>query len=342
LASAKVLGSIYIERFRDEIGSDNWKLFNGEAVRRPGQTSATVPEPLTTVAPGLSNWDPRSSFIPPKLNYLVPDSVKKAVEDGVAFLAHPMCQPNCQLAAENLREKGANFIDGFLSRQGDLAKLLDTREIGIPLPAGMKAPEPKSAESLREFVADGVLFVVDTRNIENHSNLLYRELWQRLVPKSWKEWAKRGYVGQYAQLSDRERLFLRQATFDAMVRDEIQRLIRERADKQARLNNSYKLTLEELKELRQEYETAHQRMMERQARDERDRKAWREKQQTLLSVGRPVIDGRPQVRTSGRSGSNGGSSREPSTQREPPGTRERPGPDIDAPRRRICSKFGIC
>jgi len=340
LASSKILGSIYVERFRDEIGADNWKLFNGEAVRRPGQAYATVPEPLTAVT-GLSGWDPRSGFIPPKPGYVLHDPVKNAVGDGLALLAHPMCAPNCQIAAENLREKGANFIDGFLSRQNELAKLLDTREIGIALPAGMKAPEPKNADSLRQFVADGVLFAVDPRSFEN-GNLLYRELWQRVVPGSWKDWLKRGYITQYALMSDRERLFLRQATFDSMVRDEIQSLIRERSEKQVRLQNSYKLTLEELKEMRQEYEAAHQKMIERKAREERERKAWRENQQTLLSVGRPVIDGRPPPPPTRSSPGGGGSSSGGSTAREPREPREPSGGRIDEPRGRICNKFGIC
>jgi hypothetical protein len=343
LASSKILGSIYIERFRDEIGTDNWKMFNGEAVRKPGHTYAEVPEPLTTVT-GLDGWDPHSGFIPPKPGYIMSGAIKDAVAAGEALLAHPDCKPDCQLAAENLREKGANFLNGFVSRQDELAKLLDTREVGIPLPEGMSAPSIKSSDDLRAFVADGVLFAVDTRSFEREP---LREHWARLLPDSWKKanadlahWAKRGYIGQYELMNDRERLFLRQATFDSMVRDEIQRLTLERADKKSALQGAYRLTLDELKELRRSYEAAQQRMIERKAREARQRQAWNDTRQDLLSVGRPVIDGRPsQPSSRSSSGNSGGSG---SSEREPREPREPRGPDMNEPRRRICSKFGIC
>jgi hypothetical protein len=348
LASAKVLASIYIERFREEIGSDNWKLFNGEAVRRPGQTYATVPAPLTVVS-GLADWDPRSGFIPPAPGYLRKDVVKSVVGDGLALLAHPFCAPNCQLAAENLTEKGANFIDGFLSRQEELAGLLDTRALGLQLPAGMTAPQTKSDDDLRQFVADGILFAVDTRRFET-GNALYREAWRRLLPEAWKRinpdpayWAKRGFIAQYALLSDRERLFLRQTSFETLMRQEIERLTGERDAKRERLQESLSLTLSDLKSLRDEYEAAQRTLSERQAREARERQEWQGRQRALLEQGRPVIDGRPpppEIRPSG--GGGGGGSREPSEWREPREPREpRTRTDMDEPRRRICGKFGI-
>lgn len=348
LASSKILGSIYIERFRDEIGADNWKLFNGEAVRRPGQAFAEVPAPLSAIAPGLGNWDPRSATIPPKPGYVLQDPIRATLGAALVLLAHPACAPNCQIAAENLREKGANFIDGFLSRQGELARLLDTREIGIAFPAGMKPPEIKDPDDLRKFVADGLLFAVDTRQFDTGNRLLH-ELWASVLPEAWKRenpdpsyWAKRGYIGQFALLTDRERLFLRQASFDPMVRDELQSLVRQRSEKQAQVQTAYKLTLEDLKEMRQEYHAAQQRIIERKAREEEQRKAWRDKQQSLLNLGRPVIDGRPpppQTRQSSGSSSSGGARATPREPREP---REPRGIDWERPRRNLCGKFGIC
>ncbi len=349
LATSKVLASIYMERFRNEIGADNWRLFNGEAVRRPGQIFAEVPAPLTSIAPGLGDWNPRAESIPPKPGYVVEAPVRGALGAAMTLLAHPACEPNCQIAAENL-EKGANFINGFLSRQTELAKLLDTREIGLAYPAGVRAPETKNTERLREFIANGVLFSVDTRQFDDRNPVLHR-LWALVLPNAWKQahpdpsyWAKVGYIGQFALMSDRERLFLRQATFDSMVREEILRLQGERSEKHARMQISYKLTIEELKEMRQVYESAQQRMIERKEREEQQRNEWREKQQALINVGRPVIDGRPRPPRSPQATTPGGrpTPREPREPRERPDWEPRERPDIEGARQRICSKFDIC
>lgn len=154
LAKAHQLVRRDLEYFRYFVGEDDWRLFRGEVVRRPGSVAGTVPEPLTLIAPGLEKWDPRIGDIPPPPGQRVglPDAVRRAL---LAFAHRPDVKGR---RPQEWLAKVLNFVEGMYPRQQSMAILLkhSLRQFAPP-----STPQPTAMDigELERYLLSVVEFV---------------------------------------------------------------------------------------------------------------------------------------------------------------------------------------
>lgn len=202
LEGTAVLTEGDLAEFRSRVGPENWRLFLGEPVRREGERTATVPEPLTTLAPGLADWDPKGNAIPPPPGSrpsfrIFHEALRKASESG------DLTQNQQERADEELLPLFQAFFHGMYGRQDQMLSFLEGLHPGDP-----------PARSILDLVIYG-LWVHYTWNAEANAydrlggadqKMLGEVVWLDIIKRDYREMAAK-------------RLTLRKGLAEAISRD---------------------------------------------------------------------------------------------------------------------------
>lgn len=176
LALSHTAASLDIAAFREQIGTENWQLFQGHSVRRPNGTTL-VPEPMHTFVNDLDRWNPRSGILPPPSDPSWLTNPNRA-ELQAAFKTaaeHSYASTTAGQEVDGKTVMAYNFLEGLLPRQEQMLELLhlsaaEMSELGIVRRAGDPwEPELKGAKEMWDYMMEALDF-------EKHAPKRFRAL----------------------------------------------------------------------------------------------------------------------------------------------------------------------
>jgi hypothetical protein len=147
LALAHSAASADIAAFRSQIGDENWRLFQGQSVRRAnGQT--VVPEPIQRFGTSLDRWDPRSGILPPPEG-LHPYDLKgltlhEIFRSAASARGYPIDPRTGQETEHHKDVMIYNFVEGLLPLQDEMLGCLRVGDLSIERKSG----DPREPERL--------------------------------------------------------------------------------------------------------------------------------------------------------------------------------------------------
>jgi hypothetical protein len=272
LALSHAGASLDIGTFRKQIGEDNWRLFQGQAVLHGTQT--LVPEPIHTLGSNLEAWNPRSGILPPSSDTSVLTGLtERMFQDAFKRVASEFgyaVEISGQLDTRPIAQI-YNLLGGLHARQYEMFALLQVSHLGIQRrtcdraefgSCDPKAPDIKDDRLLAQFVRDAL-------------DYQFRE------------------PGRFAMLSADDRALLESTNWLDLAGQHQRMLIDRKLELENTLMNEYTDRINTLKQIIENRKLTLQRLAIWRKRLQDIHADWDRRGQQISNIRRPTIDARP-------------------------------------------------